>query len=391
VLSGDTLAVGNAFSQILVLVDGPSGWVNEATFGPPLDSTSYYGESLAIDGDTIVTSNPWVAYVFHRAGSQWTREAALQPTPGYSTSAFGWSVAVSGEYVAVGDQCRRGLRRRWCPDNPLGTLTGSAYVFRRDGGAWPQIAKVWPSDHQIENYANVFGRTIDISGTTMLVGAKNISSAYFYDLTKLPTVQPGEVLGVVTDATTKAPIGGVTVTLMLDHPHWVIVATTTSDAMGRFRFGDVAPGPYRVRFFDASGKHPRTWWSSTVSYREAGTLVVTGGAAAIANQALTTASGAIGGHVFAGQVGATVPLANIRVRVFDHAAGYVAGATTGPDGFYEIRSLPPGTYLVQFVDPSRAHRPQWHGFATTAAAAARIDVVDGAKAWASGWMGPISP
>ena len=73
-------------------------------------------------------------------------------------ASFGTSVAISGNTALVGAD----------GDNVSGVGTGAAYVFTRSGSTWTQQAKLtadFPS--QLDR----FGRSVAISGDTVLVGA----------------------------------------------------------------------------------------------------------------------------------------------------------------------------------------------------------------------------
>jgi hypothetical protein len=71
---------------------------------------------------------------------------------------FGASVAVSGDIAVIGAP----------GDDDNGSQSGSAYVFRRTGGLWQQVAKLTPADG-IE-WAN-FGRSVALYGELAFIGA----------------------------------------------------------------------------------------------------------------------------------------------------------------------------------------------------------------------------
>ena len=69
------------------------------------------GISVDIDGDRIAAGayHRWTtvgesgrAYVFARNGAGWTEEAKLVAPDGVAKDAFGWSIALDGDFVAVG-------------------------------------------------------------------------------------------------------------------------------------------------------------------------------------------------------------------------------------------------------------------------------------------------
>ena len=78
---------------------------------------------------------------------------------------LGWSVAISGTH----DRCRCALRRPTYPSY------GEAYVFDEPRGGWSgpqtQTAELSASDPSNPNGEDVFGWSVGISGTTIVVGA----------------------------------------------------------------------------------------------------------------------------------------------------------------------------------------------------------------------------
>ena len=67
-------------------------------------------------------------------------------------------MSISGDIVAVG-----------APGNDgAGSLSGSAYVFARDGSSWAEQAKLTASDAAA---SDTFGYSVAIGDTTVLVGA----------------------------------------------------------------------------------------------------------------------------------------------------------------------------------------------------------------------------
>ena len=184
--SGTTIAVGapQAFGQLsrtgaVYVFDEPAaGWPGQATetakltvsTGQPND---YLGWSVAISGNTIVAGAPFAdpgsnssqgaAYVFSRGPSGWTPVATLVAGDGQANDAFGSSVAIAGNTIAVG-----------APSIPVRPLfdhsgPGAAYVFVNGGSGWTQAAKLSPSDPQTDG---ALGSSVAISsdGATVAAG-----------------------------------------------------------------------------------------------------------------------------------------------------------------------------------------------------------------------------
>lgn len=89
------------------------------------------------------------------------QRAKLTASVGSSSANLGWSAAVSGETIVVG-----------APVDIVGTqLPGSAYVFVRPSSGWAnatEAAKLTASDG---GHVDEFGRSVAISGDTIVVGA----------------------------------------------------------------------------------------------------------------------------------------------------------------------------------------------------------------------------
>ncbi len=76
---------------------------------------------------------------------------------GASSDQFGIAVSIDGTRAAIGSEA----------DDDQGTDSGSAYVYSYSGTTWVQEAKLLPSTGQA---SSLWGRTIGISGDTVVVG-----------------------------------------------------------------------------------------------------------------------------------------------------------------------------------------------------------------------------
>ena len=191
-VDGDTLIVGASAESDLgtdagaayVFVLGGGTWTQEAKLtasdGAAFDN---FGRSVAIDGDTAIVGawlddasafNSGSAYVFVRSGTTWTQEAKLTPADPEAEDVFGQSVAIDGDTVVVGAYL----------SDDAGSATGSAYVFIRSGTTWSQQAKLLSGDAAGNDH---FGISVSVSGDTALIGARlddlvsvNAGSAYAF-------------------------------------------------------------------------------------------------------------------------------------------------------------------------------------------------------------------
>jgi hypothetical protein len=137
-----------------------------ATLANPAPAQSdIFGSSVAISGTSAVVGAPYddgtctdqgAAFVFNATTGALSLTLA-NPTP-VNYDDFGYSVAISGNYVVVG-----------APYDDTGyTDSGSAYVFNATTGALvTTLANPTPAA------SDAFGYSVAISGTTVVVGAPN--------------------------------------------------------------------------------------------------------------------------------------------------------------------------------------------------------------------------
>jgi len=122
---------------------------------------NFFGESLAINGDTVVVGargdNNVTGAVYIFRASDGAQLAKLTASDGAAGDHFGHSVAIDGDTVVVG---ARGANIQ----------TGAAYVFRTTDGwdTYVEVAKLTASDGASED---LFGQSVAINGATVVVGA----------------------------------------------------------------------------------------------------------------------------------------------------------------------------------------------------------------------------
>ncbi len=153
-------------------IDGE--WLETAKLLPPFpDPLGWFGRWLAIDAGRIVIGAPYedglaadgsriddsgVAYVYENVRGEWARTGTLLPAVASGGASFGWSVAISGDRIAVS---------AW-EDVVDGVASGSVTVFRQHKGLWWVEAVLTPNrptDRQM------FGRDIELDGNVLAVGA----------------------------------------------------------------------------------------------------------------------------------------------------------------------------------------------------------------------------
>jgi hypothetical protein len=185
----DDLAAGAGAAYVFVRSGGI--WVQQAYLkASQVDANDQFGVSVAISGDTVVVgadgeasdtiginSTPnelavqsGAAYVLVRSGTTWTQQAYLKASQVDAGDVFGSSVSISGNTVVVGapweDSSSTGIDST---PNELANASGAAYVFVRSGATWSQQAYLKSSN---SNAFDQFGRSVAVSGDTVVVGAR---------------------------------------------------------------------------------------------------------------------------------------------------------------------------------------------------------------------------
>lgn len=99
-------------------------------------------------------------------------EQKLEVTEPVRLSGFGFSVALHKTLAVVGAPYAYSA-----PDVPRGgeIWSGAAYVFRKRGGAWTEVARLFPSDAEQYDFA-AFGRSVATDGATVVVGAPSLAN-----------------------------------------------------------------------------------------------------------------------------------------------------------------------------------------------------------------------
>ena len=130
-------------------------------------ATDGFGISVSLSGRVALVGADWhddagtnsgSAYVYRYNGTNWTEETKLLASDAAALDQFGHAVAVSGDVAVVG---------AW-GDDDAGGLSGSAYVYRYDGGTWLEEAKLTASNGAAEDY---FGWSVSVCGDLVVVGA----------------------------------------------------------------------------------------------------------------------------------------------------------------------------------------------------------------------------
>ena len=191
--SGSMLASGAAY----VFVRSSGAWNQQAYLkASNIGSFDYFGESVAISGETIVVGaygedsnavgvngnqanntalNSGAAYVYVRSGGTWSQQAYLKPSNTQAGDGFGFSVAASGDTIVVGSigEDSNAVGANGIQANNNADSSGAAYAFVRNGETWSQQVYLKASN---TGAYDLFGYSVAISGDTIVVGTNGEDS-----------------------------------------------------------------------------------------------------------------------------------------------------------------------------------------------------------------------
>ncbi|UCD75407.1 MAG: FG-GAP repeat protein [Phycisphaerales bacterium] len=169
-------ASGQCFIAEMLAFDGAGG----DQFG---DCVAVSGSVAAVgasrDDDLGTSCGAVYVFRYEDGAGEWYEEAKLRAADGAAYDLFGWSVdvqedAAGGDVIVVGAYL----------DDDAGSKSGSAYVFRYQGGLWQQEAKLVAFDAASDDE---FGYAVAISGDLIIVGSSrdddggsNAGAAYVF-------------------------------------------------------------------------------------------------------------------------------------------------------------------------------------------------------------------
>ena len=177
---------GTAWSQQAYLKASNSGAGDQFGISVAIaDGTAVVGANQEASAATGINGNltdngassAGAAYVFVRNISTWSQQASLKASNTGAGDAFGSTVAVDGERVAIGAslEASNALGVNGDQANNSTGAAGAAYLYRRSGTAWNQEAYLKPSRSGAGG--DLFGSTVAISGETVVVGAPREDSS----------------------------------------------------------------------------------------------------------------------------------------------------------------------------------------------------------------------
>ena len=141
------------------------GFEEMATFkGEGVQNDDRFGYAVDLSGKILIAGTPFhdeekgAVYVYQRDGDKWKQQAKLQADDAVAKNRFGWDCAIHENTIVVGAPLAAAPAR----------LSGAAYVFKRQGDAWAQVAKIAPDDG---DGGDGFGAAVDVSKSRIIVGA----------------------------------------------------------------------------------------------------------------------------------------------------------------------------------------------------------------------------
>ena len=175
-VSGDTAVIGayrdaddgNNSGSAYVYARSGSSWA-EAQKLTASDAASFdqLGFSVAASGDTVAVGANLASavYVFHHSDAVWSEQQKLTVSDAASSPSVGHHVALDGDTLVAG-------RLRTGPGS--GSETGSAYVFTRAGGLWSEQQKLLAPDAGV---GDRYGARVAVSGDVVVIGAEREDDA----------------------------------------------------------------------------------------------------------------------------------------------------------------------------------------------------------------------
>lgn len=135
------------------------------------EDNQLFGYSIAISGNTLAVGDPYDSQYGNQAGSvtvfqldisgHWKEVSRVTPEDAEAGIAFGRNIALSGDRLVVGAPY----------DNDFGERSGSIYIFERNQGgldAWGQVIKLTASDAYTYDQ---YGWAVAVDGDTVASGA----------------------------------------------------------------------------------------------------------------------------------------------------------------------------------------------------------------------------
>ena len=194
-IDGPTILIGVPGTNQVVVIDSTRQTLQANDSG----AGDLFGQNVALSGNTAVIGAPandakgtdaGAAYVFVRgANGQWSQQQKLVASDGRANDIFSYyAAAIEGNTIVVGARRQDGVST-----NPNDNR-GAVYIFTRNGTLWTQQARLEAS-FGFGAPGDEYGTSVGISGNTVIVsaphaaatnGTANAGTVYVYGLDCLP-------------------------------------------------------------------------------------------------------------------------------------------------------------------------------------------------------------
>jgi hypothetical protein len=132
-------------------------------------AAAFLGEAIDVSGDRAIVSRLDALYVYELQAGSWVEVAKLLPVGGTPNNQFAHAAAISGDVIVAG---------AWLDDGAANDH-GAAFVYERDAaGTWNFVTKLTASDAGVADH---FGWSIDVDGDSILVGSDEDDLSGFND------------------------------------------------------------------------------------------------------------------------------------------------------------------------------------------------------------------
>ena len=178
-VSGETVALGVPGDDgvggmdtgaVVIFVRSGGVWSQQARLTRPGASPGdAFGASVALSGDTLAVGAPKAdgsrgeVHVYLRSGATWSRQQTLGDPGGVPGDSFGAALSLDGETLGVGTP----------GDDGAGVDRGAVHVHRRSGATWSLEQSLTAGDGAD---LDLFGLDVALEGDTLLVGAPLVAA-----------------------------------------------------------------------------------------------------------------------------------------------------------------------------------------------------------------------
>ncbi|HMI90734.1 MAG TPA: hypothetical protein VK509_05190 [Polyangiales bacterium] len=178
----DAVGATNYAGSVSIFRGSGASWTEEAvkTSSAP-ESYGAYGQSVAIDGDSIVVGaaregTKGAFYVYHRSSGAWQPRGPFSQSAGSDYDYYGGAVAISGSMIAIGaseeDSSGTGVT---ASADELATNSGAIYLYSFANDFITLTRSYYVKSERVDP-DDSFGTSIAMSGTAVVVGARREAS-----------------------------------------------------------------------------------------------------------------------------------------------------------------------------------------------------------------------